>query len=180
MKIFNILAKILNIRHNEETKIDFVFPLYHCKYNGYWCGIYKTENPIIGSAIGEFCSYQYETPSEIWDKACERYPGLKSIQIKYFISGVDDKDKIRTIIFECNRTNKKYWWTYCKNRMPLLLIREIANGERTTIKKVKILPSMKNGKIVYWLAETNGWNRHCKYLLGYDDYKIQEFVVRYV
>jgi len=137
-----------------------------CIYQGYWCGIYSSLEPFF---LGEFCSYDYNSPEEIFQKAKNLKPNLKSIQIKYFIEGICETDGlIHTIIYECNVSNEKTWWTYGQE------FRDIFRERR----KVKIIPFSHRGKPIRWLAE-NGvcHNKHCGFILGRDKSGTQYFVL---
>jgi len=146
---------------------DGRYRLVNPKYMGMWIGAYDTLRPSIDSFTGETCTTAYIPSEKIWEFASERIAGNpKSYQAKYFEQGIlfDTFNKcldLHTLIWEVNVNSRKIWWTYGKRYLP---------QDIETPKEVSIITAD------YWLKETKGWNRHCKFWLGYDCCLSQHFV----
>lgn len=146
--------------------LDGKYILLTPKYMGMWIGAYSSPKPAIKTFVGETCTTAYVMPEKILKYASENISGApKSYQAKYFEQGVLYRDgqclDLHTVIWEVNVSGSKIWWTY---------------GQKYLLPDIEIPKEIEITTAEYWLKETKGWNRHCKFWLGYDCCLSQHFV----
>lgn len=173
MVSFNITNKIRELFTRDKSPVEPLrqgwYTIEYPRYVGMWVGFYRTKDPIKATKedmILERCFY--DEPTLQMYKIPE---GARSLQAKYFIQCIID-DYPHTIIFEMNMIEEDDLW-----------VQKWTYGEEFNMSYCHkkrfhafLIPTMRNGKILQWLKETKGWNRHCNYWLGYDSCWCQHFV----
>ena len=77
-----------------------------------WVGLYSSNVPDTSHHIGDLC-YTYFTTnmSWYWNKAKQKNPNVKSIQIKWFYTATHSGYR-HDLIWEGNKNSRSEWYTY--------------------------------------------------------------------
>lgn len=171
LRVFTeIIRKILGHEYSNMLKYDKIYKFERLYYIGLWAAMYSSSIPKIDKFLYEECSYQYFDPIHMAKKLGLKEKSGRSVQIKYFYYGLcENTNTWHTVIYECNVYDDfTVEWNYGQK-----LNFEIVKYK----KKLRLIPYMRKGKSIRNLSISLGWNRHCRYYLGFDQSATQYFVL---
>ncbi len=166
-----LVRKLFRIEFTGILRYDIEYYFHRLYYIGCWSALYNCHYPRIDKFVKEFCSYYYFDPVSLAKRLDLEYKSGKSVQVKYFYYGFcENTGTWHTVIYECNVYDDfSVRWNYGQK-----LIFEWVKHKR----KLRLIPYMRKGKPIRALEQNLGWNRHCRFYLGYDQSATQYFVIK--